>query len=80
MNSIDKIIEIFCKVDDFCKKFEKAQKGFVLSKDNNKQSRNKPCKLSDSEVISILIFFHLKQFRNFKIFYTQYVRLSKTRY
>ena len=79
MNTEDKIIEIFCKVDDFCKKFEKAKKGFVLTKDNNKQSRNKPCKLSDSEVISILIFFHLKRFRNLKIFYTQYVQKHMTK-
>ena len=79
MNTEDKIIEIFCKVDDFCKKFEKAKKGFVLTKDNNKQSRNKPCKLRDSEVISILIFFHLKRFRNLKIFYTQYVQKHMTK-
>jgi len=79
MNTEDKIIEIFCHVDDFCKEFEKAKEGFVLPIDTDKKTRNKPCKLSDSEVITILIYFHLKRFRNLKIFYTQYVQKHMTK-
>lgn len=79
MNTEDKIIEIFCHVDDFCKKFEKAKEGFVLPRDTDKKTRNKPCKLSDSEVITILIYFHLKRFRNLKVFYTQYVQKHMTK-
>ncbi len=44
----DKVIEIFCQVDDFCKEFYKAKSGHELTKETGKKSRNKPCKLSDS--------------------------------
>ncbi len=32
---LDKITEIFCLVDDFCKEFEKAQYGHLLSRDTS---------------------------------------------
>jgi hypothetical protein len=32
--------------------------------------------MADSEVITILIMFHLKQFRNLKAFYTQYIQVD----
>ena len=75
MFNIDKITEIFCLVDDFCKEFEKAKKDHVLQKDNDKKRRNRSCNLSDSEVITILIFFHAGQFRNLKHYYTHYVQI-----
>ena len=75
MINIDKIIEIFCKVDDFCKEFEKAKSGHELQKDCSKKKRNRLFNLSDSEVITILIFFHAGQFRNLKHYYTQYVQV-----
>ena len=53
MFNIDKITEIFCLVDDFCKEFEKAKKDHVLQKDNNKKRRTRSCNLLDSEVITI---------------------------
>lgn len=75
----DKVIEIFCQVDDFCKEFKRAFEHHQLSKDNSKQTRNKPCKLSESEVITILILFHLKGYRNLKVFYTQYIQKHMTK-
>ena len=75
MITIDKITEIFCLVDDFCKEFEKAKKGHVLTRENGKKRRNKPCNLSDSEVITLLIFFHIGQFRNLKHYYLHYVQV-----
>lgn len=74
MLSIDKIIEIFCIVDDFCKEFEKVKSGHILPKESSKKQRNRSFNLSDSEVITLLIFFHAGQFRNLKHFYTQYVQ------
>lgn len=70
----DKIIEIFCHVDDFCKELNSAKAGHELCEDTKRQHRNKPCKLSDSEVITILILFHLKRMRNLKAFYIEYVQ------
>jgi hypothetical protein len=31
--------------------------------------------MSDAEVMTIMILFHLKQFRNLKAFYTQYIKV-----
>lgn len=75
MISIDKLTEIFCLVDDFCIEFEQAKSGHVIAKDSGKKSRNRKFSLSDSEVITILIFFHAGHFRNLKHFYINYVQV-----
>ncbi len=74
-----KLVDIFFLTDEFCKDFYKTLDGVRLRADNSKKSRNKPCKLSDSEVITILIAFHLGGYRNLKHFYTQYVQVHLTR-
>lgn len=74
MNIKDKSTEIFCLVDDFCLEFEKVKKGYVLPKEASKKLRNRKFKMSDSEVITIMIIFHLGQFRNIKHFYINYVQ------
>ncbi len=71
----NKIIEIFCIIDDFCKDFEKAKSGHVLQEKSAKNKRNRKSILCDSEVITIMVLFHLKQFRNLKHFYTNYVQV-----
>lgn len=73
-----KLMDIFYFVDEFCKEFNKTLEGVQLKADNSKKSRNKPCKLSDSEVITIMIAFHLGGYRNLKHFYTQYVQVHLT--
>ncbi|TLX69503.1 IS982 family transposase [Labilibacter sediminis] len=70
----DKVTEIFYLVDEFCKEFELAKEGHILTEDNGKKSRKRKFKMSDSEVITILILFHLGQFRNLKHFYINYVQ------
>ena len=66
-----KITEIFCLADDFCKYFSTELKKHQIS--DGKVHRNKPGRLSDAEVITILILFHCMGFRCLKHFYTQYV-------
>lgn len=56
----DRITEIFCLADDFCKYFSSELKKHQLS--DGKVHRNKPARLSDAEVITILILFHSKGF------------------
>ncbi len=64
----DKIIEIFVKVDDFCKEFETEIVKYQL--DAGKYSiRNRKASLADSEIITILIAFHSGHFTNLKHFY-----------
>jgi hypothetical protein len=74
----DKITEIFYVVHEFCNEFDKAMDGHIVKTDNSKKHRNRSYKLHDSEVITILIMFHLGQFRNLKHFYTQYVQVHLT--
>jgi hypothetical protein len=71
---IDKITEIFCLVDDFCKEIDLAKEGHLLSKGGSEKLRNRKFKLSDSEVITIMIMFHLMNYRDLKHFYINYVQ------
>jgi hypothetical protein len=75
MINIDKIIGIYCIIDDFNKELFKTVSGHMVKKDNDKRTRNRQCKLTDSEVITILLIFHLGQFRNLKHFYLYYVKV-----
>ncbi|TLX75629.1 IS982 family transposase [Labilibacter sediminis] len=74
----DKVTEIFYLVDEFCKEFDLAKEGHVLTEDNGKKTRKRKFKMSDSEVITILILFHLGQFRNLKHFYINYIQKHMT--
>jgi len=72
MISNDKITEIFCLIDDFCKEFSTILDKHSLE-GKNKRIRNRKFKMSNSEVITILILFHLKGYRNLKHFYLHHV-------
>lgn len=68
----DKIIEIFVKVDDFCKEFDVLIKKYRLEA-NACKIRNREASLSDSEIITILIAFHTGHFTNLKHFYLGHI-------
>lgn len=70
MISISKITEIFCSIDDFCKEFTPNFESHLIGE---KKIRNKPSKLSLSEVMTIQVLFHISGFRNFKTFYVGFV-------
>jgi len=67
----DKIIEIFVKIDDFHQEFEEQIKKTALEEGSIKRKRSS--KLSDSEIMTILVGFHLSQIKNFKAYYVFYV-------
>ena len=69
-----KIIEIFYLVDEFCKEFERTKEGHILSEKISVKRRNRKFTMSDSEVITIVILFHLKKYRCLKHFYTMHVQ------
>ena len=73
MLTINEVTEIFYLCDDFSKEFDKSFKKHILQSDNGKKTRNKPGKLSHSEVMTILISFHLGGYRNLKHYYLFYV-------
>ena len=53
-----KFSRFFYITDEFCKEFDKTTHSSALSQDTTKAKRNKPSKLSHSEVITILMLFH----------------------
>ena len=57
MFSEAKVTEIYCRADDFCKEFAKAQEKYMVE-DRNLKHRNKPNRMSDTEIRGILILFH----------------------
>lgn len=61
------IVEIFSLIDDFCKTFDEKTKGKYLPNPNRKRLR--PCKMSLSEIMTIVVIFHLSHYRTFKDFY-----------
>lgn len=65
------ILPLFCDIDDFCRLFEPAWKRHLLA--SGALRRRKPSALALSEVMTILVLFHLSGYRNFKAFYTEHV-------
>lgn len=67
----NKLIQIFCEVDDFCKQYEENHRKFLV--ENGKPLPKKEPGLWLSEMMTIMILFHQGGFRNFKHFYMDYV-------
>jgi hypothetical protein len=63
--SID-ITALYCCLDDFCKVFKDWESHNLLP---SCKKRNRPGKLSLSEMLFIVVLFHLSPFKNFKAFY-----------
>src|SRR5574344_600591 len=52
-----KVTELFCVIDEFCKYFEAENAGKVFLSDDGRKRRNRKASLSDSEIMTILLFF-----------------------
>lgn len=69
------LLEIFCDVDDFCIKYDLINQK-LLNKGNNdsyKSTSIQNSALALSEVMTILIYFHLSDYRKFKNFYKKHL-------
>ncbi len=62
------LLELFCDVDDFCITATKWTNQQILG-----QAKVPEPKLAASEITTIIIYFHMARFRDFKAFYTWYV-------
>ncbi|MEY8684940.1 hypothetical protein AB9N12_01935 [Bacteroides sp. AN502(2024)] len=62
MFSEDKVTDIYCMADDFCKEFALQQVKYMVAEKNHKH-RNKANRLIDTEIMVILISFHSGGFR-----------------
>ena len=65
----DKVTEIFYLADEFCKEFSDYFDSQLIGAKAKKAPR-----MSDSEVITIMVLFHFGAFRNLKHFYQHYVQ------
>ena len=68
-----KIIEIFCLLDDFSIEYNAILKENSLPCPSGKKTRQRKSRMSDAEVMTILVLFHLKSYRNLKHFYLSHV-------
>jgi transposase len=59
--------DLFCDVDDFCRLFLPAWHRQLLT--SGERKRRRASRLTLSEIMTILIYFHQSQYRNFKAFY-----------
>ena len=77
MKLVSKVTEIYCIADDFCKEYHLELNKTSLSLSNpsadSPKHRKRKGRISDAEMITILILFHSNTFRNFKHFYLFYV-------
>ena len=60
--------------DDFCKFFDETVKKHSFQLGDGKRHRNKPNRMSNAEVITILVAFHMSGHRCLKHFYLNHVR------
>ncbi|HHS8251926.1 TPA: IS982 family transposase [Legionella anisa] len=70
------VVEIFCDIDDFCKQWFKETSPYLLPTPNRKRQR--VCKMSASEIMTIVILFHLSHYRTFKDYYVDCVECTMT--
>ena len=65
------LLNIFYEIDNFCKAFVRFWQRFLLKQGLAK--RIKPCSLCLSEIMTIVVNFHMSGFRTFKDYYIKYV-------
>ncbi len=75
MISSDKITEIFCILDEFCKKYDETVEKSMIGK----KSKRPPI-MYKSEILLIMILFHTEGYRCFKHFYINHVKAHMREY
>jgi hypothetical protein len=67
------LLELFCHVDDFWQTFAlEWERSLVQS---GAQQRRRKGQLCESEIMTLLIYFHQMRYRDFKTYYTQFVQV-----
>ena len=68
----DKVIELFCMADDFCKFFDRMVTKYTF-KSAVKRSYHRNSTMSKAEIMLIMILFHDSNYRCLKHFYQERV-------
>jgi hypothetical protein len=69
----DILIPIFCLIDDFCKAFDPLWRKHLLAFSNGDARNKRSPGLRNSEIMTIVIYFHLSKMRTFKDYYNYVV-------
>ena len=72
MLTVDKVTELFCMADYFCKFFDKMTAKYTL-KSGNKRPYHRDSTMSKAEIMLIMILFHDSGYRCLKHFYLEKV-------
>jgi len=64
------IIAVFFCIDEFCKTFEEWEKHRLI---DTGRKRYRPCEMSLSEMLTIMVIFHVSPCKVFKYFYIHYL-------
>ena len=70
---MEELLPIFCDVDDFCIEYEKYCKTHLLMETDQIMPKTS---LSLSEIMTIVIYFHLSNYKTFKWYYLQFVCIT----
>ena len=70
----NKITEIFCICDYFCKVFDTKVATNAINSKKYRGYGNRTSAITEYEMMTTLIIIHSDSFRNFKIFYELYIR------
>jgi hypothetical protein len=70
---MSKLVELFCDVDDFCKVFIPQWRKQLLEDGTLKRQREG--QMTTSEIMTIVVSFHMSHYRDFKNYYLGYVSL-----
>ena len=68
-----KLVDLYCDVDDFCKVFIPQWQKQLLEDGTLKRQRDP--RMTMSEIMTIVISFHMSHYRYFKNYYLGYVSL-----
>ena len=74
MNVMHQLTTIFCQMDDFYNEFDKQSTHFLLHAPTPTHQHGPVCGLAISEIMTILVMFHMIRFRDFKTFYCGYLQ------
>jgi len=74
MNVMHQLTTIFCQMDDFYNEFDKHSAHFLLPAPAPTHQHGPACGLAISEIMTILVMFHMIRFRDFKTFYCGYIQ------
>ena len=74
------LYRLFIFADDACQSLEKYVKAHWISQENSPQKKGKRPAVSESEIITILVYYHYSGYKNFEYYYKQFVLVDLQSY